>query len=416
MGLIKAAITSAKSTLSDQYYDFFTADMKPRDLMRRIYRRTERGANTKSNEGVITNGSRIVVPAGVACIITDNGLVREFVAEAGEYVFQSGSESSFFDAQGLYGGLKRIFDKSVERIKMGGESGKDMRIYYVNTKEILDNLFGTPEPVPYEDPQYRAINLKYHGSYSFKIIDPIAFVENVVGTVAEVYTADEYSSRIKPEFMTKLNEVINKQNVPYNKLSSRGTEITEYMNDILDSAWTQNRGIVIVSVGINGITLDSKSQARVEKMSDAMFFSDKNAAGGLLASAGADAMVNAANNSGGVAMGVFGMNLAGQAMNNMGSFIQNMPEPSRTFKHVSNLWRCSCGETNSTKFCSSCGKPNPAQSGSWKCSCGNENSAMSKFCGECGSPKPSEPSLKCPACGFVSEKPVKFCPECGAAK
>ena len=49
-----------------------------------------------------------------------------------------------------------------------------------------------------------------------------------------------------------------------------------------------------------------------------------------------------------------------------------------------NVWNCSCGRTNETKFCPDCGAKKPAPAETWDCpSCGCKN-IKSKFCPECG--------------------------------
>ena len=50
---------------------------------------------------------------------------------------------------------------------------------------------------------------------------------------------------------------------------------------------------------------------------------------------------------------------------------------------------------------------NVSSSNSWKCSCGATNT--SKFCSECGKPK----EKKCQKCNTVNTNEAKFCSECG---
>ena len=60
--------------------------------------------------------------------------------------------------------------------------------------------------------------------------------------------------------------------------------------------------------------------------------------------------------------------------------------------NTAGTWTCSCGKTNTGKFCVNCGAQRPvapppvaAQQTEWVCSCGNRNAG--KFCVKCGAPR-----------------------------
>ena len=67
-----------------------------------------------------------------------------------------------------------------KRFSYGGDTGKDQRVYYINTKEITDNKFGTANPVWFRVVDKRInldkdIEIRCNGVYSFKI-DKSTFV------------------------------------------------------------------------------------------------------------------------------------------------------------------------------------------------------------------------------------------------
>ena len=144
MGLIKAGIGALGGTLADQWKEFFYCDALPNDvLMRRGQKQiTGRSSNTKGNDNIISNGSGIAVADGQCMIIVDQGKIVEVCAEPGEYTFDTSSEPSIFS--GKFGeSLKESFRTLWKRFTYGGDTGKDQRVYYFNTKEILNNKFGT---------------------------------------------------------------------------------------------------------------------------------------------------------------------------------------------------------------------------------------------------------------------------------
>ena len=107
-----------------------------------------RSSNTKGNDNVISNGSGIAVADGQCMIIVEQGKVVEVCAEPGEFTYDSSSEPSIF-AGPLGKGIIDTFKTIGKRFTYGGDTGKDQRVYYFNTKEIIDNKFGTPNPIPF---------------------------------------------------------------------------------------------------------------------------------------------------------------------------------------------------------------------------------------------------------------------------
>ncbi|MCP1144672.1 hypothetical protein NKR20_08030 [Lysinibacillus endophyticus] len=87
---------------------------------------------------------------------------------------------------------------------------------------------------------------------------------------------------------------------------------------------------------------------------------------------------------------------------------QQAPKPAPTT--ISNTWTCSCGVSNTGKFCADCGNTKP-EVGVWTCSCGTKNNG--KFCSDCGNTKPTADGWSC-SCGAINKG--KFCSECGSKK
>ena len=145
MGLIRAGIGALGGTLADQWKEFFYCDALPNDvLMRRGQKRTgRRSSNTRGNDNIISNGSGIAVADGQCMIIVEQGKIVEVCAEPGEFTYDTSTEPSVF-VGGLGEGIKATFKTIGKRFTYGGDTGKDQRVYYFNTKEIIDNKFGTP--------------------------------------------------------------------------------------------------------------------------------------------------------------------------------------------------------------------------------------------------------------------------------
>ena len=422
MGLIRAALDSAKTTLADQWIEYFYCDsLSEQVLVKKGSKRVTSGSNTKASPDIITNGSKFAVNDGQALLIVEDGKVVDFTLEPGRFEWNTSTEPSLFDNG--FKGLADSFKTFGKRFTMGGTPGKDQRVYYVNLKEIFDNKFGSATPMPYNDPTYRSIYIRYFGSYTFKITDPIRFYSNVCGNVSDTYTKDELMKQCDLEFVNALDETLAKcsdEGYQFNDLPKRQREIARFMNDTLDEEWRERRGMEIESVAIAKVTPDDQSRSRIETIDDSIMMSDARVAAGRLAGAQANALENAASNEAGALNGFLGMGMANVMQPQNASMAQAMQQqeenPLFTKKGVKKegTWTCSCGQENTGNFCSECGKPKP-KADHWTCSCGHENTG--NFCSECGKPKPKQ-GFVCsnPDCGFTSDEDMKFCPQCGSPK
>ena len=417
MGLIKAVFSGVGSTLADTWKEYFCCDSMPADVlcMKGVRKTGKKSSNTKGNDNIITNGSVIVVHEGQCMIIVDQGQIVEICAEAGEYTYDMSTEPSIFD--GGFSSIKETFKIMGKRISFGGDAAHDQRIYYFNMKEITDNKFGTPTPVPFRV-NYKdigrsfTVGLRCNGIYSYRISDPILFYTNVCGNVSTAFTRDMLDNTLHSEFMAQLQPAFSQlsDTLTYDQLPQNNLAITNTMKEIFRKEWVENRGIEVASVAIRSVSISKEDEDRIKKYEDIAWNTNPLNAAAKAVEAQNDAMVAAAKNSGGAAMGLYGMNMAQQIGGMNAQSLYNMAG-QQAAAPAANGWTCSCGRTNTGRFCADCGSQKPALAGSWKCSCGNENTG--KFCANCGSPKPAENGWTC-SCGSVNKG--RFCANCGSPK
>ncbi|MCQ2476837.1 MAG: SPFH domain-containing protein [Clostridia bacterium] len=426
MGLIKAAIGAAGGALADQWKEFFYCEAMPKEVLvtKGQKRITSRSSNTNGNDNIISNGSGIAVADGQCMIIVEQGKIVEVCAEPGEFTWDASSEPSIFTGS-LKKTIVETFKTVGKRFTYGGDTGKDQRIYYVNTKEILDNKFGTANPVPFRVVDTKVnldldTSVKCNGVYSYKIADPLLFYTNVCGNVQKEYTRAEIDSQLKTEFIAALQpafgELSNLQIRP-NQIVTHNTDVENAMNKALSVKWGELRGLEVVSVAIGSVTIPEEDQKFLQQAQRAAAFSNAGMGAGLSAISTADAVTTAAGNSAGAMTGFMGM---GMAQGMMGTNTANLyaqaaqqQAAQQAAAPAADSWKCACGATATGNFCTNCGakKPAPAAADGWKCACGA--TATGKFCTNCGAAKPAEDGWKC-ACGAVNKG--KFCQECGAKK
>ena len=426
MGLIKAAFGAAGGVLADQWKEHFYCDSLPENILmtRGIKSRGKRSSNTKGHDNVISNGSVISVADGQAMIIVDNGRIAEFCAEPGVFTYDTSSEPSIFSGK-LGESIKKSFATFGRRFTFGGDVGSDQRVYYFNTKEIMGNKYGTPAPVPFRVVDNNIgldmdASLRCNGEYTYRITDPILFYKTLAGNVSGEYTRDMLDSQLKSQFLTCLQPAfakISAMGIRYSALPGHTVEISEAMDDVLTQKWSGQRGISIVSVSVNSVTISPEDEATIKELQKTAVFRNTNMAAAYTVSAQGEAMKTAAANPNGAMMGFMGMGMAQQAGGvNAQQLFQMGQQPSAAAvpaAPAANSWKCSCGAENTGKFCVECGSPKPAAG--WTCTCGAVNKG--KFCSECGAKKPAAaPLYRCDKCGWEPEdpkNPPKFCPECG---
>ena len=434
MGLIKAAFGAAGGVLADQWKEFFYCEAIPADVLAVKGKKkvTGRSSNTKGDDNIITNGSVIAVANGQCMLIVEQGQIVDMCAEPGEYTYDTSTEPSLFTGD-LGESIKGVFQNIGKRFTFGGEAPKDQRVYYFNTKELTDNKYGTPSPVPFRVVDQRAavdldIGIRCFGEYSIRLKNPMLFYTNVCGNVSEDFKTEQIAGQMKTELLTALQPAfakISEMGIRYSSLPGHTLELAEALNEQLSSRWRDLRGIEIVSFGVSSVKANEEDEQMIKEMQRNAAFLDPSRAAAHLVGAQASAMQSAAANpNAGPAMAFMGMGMAGQmgGMNaqnlyQMGAQQQPAPTPAPApapAPAAPSGWVCSCGATATGKFCPECGKPKPAADG-WTCSCGAVNKG--KFCAECGAKKPAGiPQYKCDKCGWEPDDPAhppKFCPECG---
>ena len=451
MGLIEVAKNAAGEILAESWREYFYCDRIEDDvLMVRGQKKTSgKSSNTKSANNIISNGSIIAVNEGQCMLIVDQGGIAEVCAEAGEYIYDSSSEPSIFYGE-LGENLKKYWQTFYKRVTTGGDIPKDQRIYFVNTREIFDNKFGTQQPIQYrfqlnsDSNVARTLSIRCNGEFSFSITNPVAFYKNVANNVSEEYRKEEIFGFLRSSLLTALQPAFGglaKQGYHYGDLISAGVELGKEVREQLQEEWQERRGIEIITINVQSMSLPEEQQKWLDEYENAKAYAaDADIFGREKAMGLIDAMKAAGGNENGSFNGLYGLAMMGNTMGQMGVNPATMmgsvmgqtgANPTGAnqaamaggmmlgnamaqAKSGANGWTCSCGAVNTGKFCTQCGTAMPVVGG-WTCSCGAVNKG--KFCAECGAKKPvGAPLYRCDKCGWEPENPAnppKFCPECG---
>lgn len=360
MGLIKAAVSAVSGTLHDQWKEYIKCDDLGNDiLMKRV----------STPNGIISKDSAIQVSTGQIAIIFQNGKILDATAEEGIYTFDQSSSPSFFAGQ-----FGDVFKEMWSRFTYNGGTSKEQAVFYINGKEIMDNKFGTPAPIPFQDWSHPIPNqmtgsmsplrveVKCFGKYTFKINDPSLFMSRVAGT-ADEYRKDDLCEQMRSEvigaFQNVLNELGNSAHkVPVLELPSSTDEIKKTLDEKVFDQPIRDRGINIVGFVVESVTLDDESNKKIDnyELSSNSFMQQ-----GTLTGAYAQAVQDAAKNEGGAMNGFMGVGMMNMASGGAMTGVINNASANKTNEGATQSYdpyangEQATASADGAKFCSNCG-------------------------------------------------------------
>ena len=319
MGLIKAVTGAVGGTMADQWKEFFYCEAMDKNVMVRKGQKqtSSRSSNKKGNDNIITNGSGIAVADGQCMIIVEQGKVVEICAESGQFTYDTSTEPSIFSGN-LGDSISKTFETIGKRFTFGGDTGKDQRVYYFNTKELIDNKFGTPNPIPFRVVDSKIgldidVAVRCSGVYSYRISDPLLFYTNVCGNVENEYTREEIDRQLKTEFISALQPAFGRlsdMELRPNQIVNHTTELENAMNETLSAKWSELRGLKVVSIALGSVTLPEEDAELIKQAQRTAMLQNPTMAAATMVGAQADAMKAAASNEGGAMNGFIGMGMA----------------------------------------------------------------------------------------------------------
>ena len=398
MGLIKAASGSIKSVLADQWIDYYYCDSIPEDVLAvKGQKRIAKGSsNTKGSDNYITSGSVVSIADGQCLIVVEQGEIIDACDNPGEYIFDSERSRGVFSTDESDENLKLLIGKMARRFTQGGQPALDQRLYYINTKEILGNRFGTPTPIPFRVVDTNIgldidVSLTGYGTFSYRITNPGLFYKNVAGNITNPYKRERIDEQLESEVISVLQPVfarLSAKGIRYSRIPMHTEDMCETLNEVLSEKWSKLRGIEIVSVAIKGLKAKDDDEKMIKELQRNAVFRDSTMAAAQLVGAQSDAMKAAASNTQAGATAAFmGMNMASSVTGINPHELYGLGQGGGPQNAASGGWTCSCGSYNTNAFCPVCGKQRPEVKQARFCvACGNRIEDGDKFCQNCGKP------------------------------
>ena len=367
MGIIKAALGAVNGGLADSWLEVIEpGEMSDTTVMVsgvKVRPKDRHSSNKRLTDNTISNGSIIHVYPNQMMIMTDGGRIVDYSAEEGYYEVYLSSTPSMFNGE-----LKESIKETFGRIKFGGTPSSSQKVFYINLQEIKGIRFGTRTALNYFDNFYNAeLFLRAHGNYSIKITDPLKFFTEAVPRNADNVNINDINEQYLSEFTNALKAAMSQMSVDgirISMLNSKSLELAKYMGKCLDDDWKELRGMEICSVGID-ISYDEESQKLINIRNKGAMLSDATIREGYVQGAVAGGLEAAGSNTSGAGQAYMAMGMGMQGAGNFMGAASATNASQMQQQQAQGGWKCSCGQTNSGKFCSACGKSKPESSG-WK--------------------------------------------------
>ncbi|QWC00207.1 SPFH domain-containing protein [Mycoplasmatota bacterium] len=273
MGIIKAFTGAMSSTFADQWKDiiipstFREHTIVTPCVLKVSNKGTGKSVNQKATDGVISNGSKIFVPENTAAVIFSQGGIEDIITTSGGYEYKKG-EKSIFNKDGF----KESIDKQVKnRVGFGGISDSEVRIAYVNLREIRDIKYGTSGPLIYNDVFYGCdLEIHSYGLFTIKVVNPEVLIRNFIPANTFSYSMDneKVRSQILSDFIQSFNVAITSLSSEYriSQLVAESNKLSEQIsNDSMNAgSWEERFGFKVVKVSIENIEYSQKSRKLVD--------------------------------------------------------------------------------------------------------------------------------------------------------
>ncbi|OQX84101.1 MAG: virion core protein (lumpy skin disease virus) [Candidatus Latescibacteria bacterium 4484_7] len=285
-------------------------------------------------------------------------------------------------------------------------------VYFVNMKTFLNQKWGTKEPVAFKDSKLGLVRLRAFGVYTFKVVEPVLFINTVVGTQG-VYTSEMIDDYLRDVIVARINDLFGEKLDTIFDLPRDYDELAAEIKERLVENF-RKYGLELIDFFINSITPPEEVQRMIDERSglEAVgnlddFFKFKAAkAMGDAASAGESGAGSAAAGGMGIGVGAgLGMMIPGMLA---GKTTTAATQETRLEERIK-CPKCHNEVPAGSRFCPNCGAQLVALN---RCPyCQAELPAEAKFCSNCGR-RLDEP-LICPHCGTKLPPGTKFCTNCG---
>lgn len=150
--------------------------------------------------------------------------------------------------------------------KYGFNSPFKVDIYFVNTKQFLDQKWGTKNPIMLRDPEFGPIRIRAFGSFCFKVQnDPKKFITSVSGTNSN-FTTEGIAEQIRNFIITRFTDAVAESKIPVLDMAANLNEYSEKIQEIIKPS-ADGYGLDLTQFLVENISLPEAVQEALDRRS-----------------------------------------------------------------------------------------------------------------------------------------------------
>jgi membrane protease subunit (stomatin/prohibitin family) len=204
------------------------------------------------NGDEIKNASKLIVGPGQGCIFVYEGKVEGVYTQEGMVELKTANIP---------------FITTISRIMQSFQSEHKVGIYFFRTTQFLNQKWGTPSMIKYEDPKYKfPVGLRAFGNFTFRIIDAPSFFVNILGG-SETFTVDNIREPINSRLIQPLTDFLATSKYTYTEIDANREEIAQGLSTkFLDEF--KKLGFEMNDFRIEGTSFDEDTMRRINRIAD----------------------------------------------------------------------------------------------------------------------------------------------------
>ena len=256
----------------------------------------------------IKNGAQLTVREGQVAVFVNEGQIAD-VFTPGMYTLTTQNLPILSTLKGW---------------KYGFDSPFKAEVYFVSTRNIVDQKWGTRNPIILNDLRFGMLEIRAFGTYVIRVQDAAVFLKEIVGTDGH-FTTEEISEQLRSMIVTQFADAAGEAKLPIENYASNVNEISKYVQEVIDAEFAKF-GLQVPQFLIENVSMPPEVKEEIFELSRLNAIDlDK-----LAKLKAAKAMEKAAENDSGTAGAGMGMGMGFAMANQMGQTFSGKPTNETT--------------------------------------------------------------------------------------